>query len=165
MKLRHVRVVAVTAVVLVALTGARKSGGGGCSGDGHDSSSTSTSGGITSGGSTTGGGSSGSGSSGGSSTRNSAENDITIEDCQVSAADRKVTARLRVDNSTGLSDAMYNITVEFEDARDQDWGTAFVTGFQVPAGGTATAEATGIYTGTGDGSEVTECEVSRASKY
>jgi len=158
-KLRHVRVVAVTAVVLVALTGARRSGGGGCSGDSDSgSSSTSTSGGVTSGGS-----SSGSSGTGGSGT-DSATRDVTIADCKVNA-ERKVVARLRIDNPDAGTAMTYGITVEFKDAQGLSWGTASVFGHRVPAGQVSTVEAEGVYTGGRDGSEVTRCEVTSATRY
>ncbi|WP_461006089.1 hypothetical protein [Streptomyces capparidis] len=47
---RHVRAIAVFAIVLVTLTGARRSDGGGCDDDGGSSSSSSSSGGFTTGG-------------------------------------------------------------------------------------------------------------------
>ncbi|MCA6094175.1 hypothetical protein LE181_18650 [Streptomyces sp. SCA3-4] len=59
MKLRHARTVAVSALVVVALTGARGHHGGSCGGGSSHSSSSSSSGGSSTSGGTTGGDSSG----------------------------------------------------------------------------------------------------------
>ncbi|MCC9740929.1 hypothetical protein [Streptomyces sp. MNU89] len=165
MKLRHVRTVAVCALVLVTLTGARGSrSGGGC--DDNSSSSHSSSGGsYGDSGSSSSGGSSGSGvTSGGSGSRNSALRDVTIDTCGFDASGKNMTATLRVDNTTGSLDYEYDITVVFKETSGVTAGTARVDDFPVTSGRTGTTEATTPYTGTGDGSEVTKCEVRRASR-
>ncbi|PJE97667.1 hypothetical protein CUT44_11035 [Streptomyces carminius] len=148
MKLRHARTVAVTAAVLVALTGARKSDGGGCSGDddGNDRSS--------SGGSVTGGSS---GSGGGKGARK----DITVLSCEVDS-DGRMTARLRITNRKGL-DATYDATVAFRSG-SRDHGTAAVSGVEVPAGESVTTEAAGTHSDTVDGTERPRCSVTKASR-
>ncbi|MEU8350084.1 hypothetical protein [Streptomyces sp. NPDC048845] len=167
MKLRHVRAVAVCAVALVALTGARGSGGGGCDGSSSSSSSgshrdsdddtDSTSGGST-------GGTSGGGSG------NSALRDVKIKECGFDAAGENMTATLTVENDSALTDYAYDITVAFKGSAGgtgsatETAGTATVTDFSVPSGEKAETEATTPYTGTGDGSEVTRCEVRTASR-
>ncbi|PGH47486.1 hypothetical protein [Streptomyces sp. Ru87] len=168
MKLRHARAVAVCAVALVALTGARGSGGGGCDGGSSSSSSgshrdsddgtDSTSGGST--GVTTGGASGG----------NSALRDVKIKECGFDAAGKNMTATLTVENDSALTDYEYDITVAFKGTAGDTGsatataGTATVTDFPVPSGEKAETEATTPYTGTGDGSEVTRCEVRRAGR-
>ncbi|NBE56254.1 hypothetical protein [Streptomyces boluensis] len=130
MKLRHARSIAICAVALVALTGARGSSGGGCSNSSGSSGSSSSSGGSTSGGhddvgkdTSTGGGDLGSGGTSGSSTsggtsgiggvgggKNKAIKDLKIESCEYTEA-RGVTARVRVtNNSDETYDYKYKIT-------------------------------------------------------
>ncbi|MDG9704557.1 hypothetical protein [Streptomyces sp. DH37] len=168
MRLRHVRAVAVTAVVLVALTGARKSDGGGCSGDDDSgsggSSSSSSSGG--SGGDS--GGSGGSGLTGGSSGSGGGKQqkvmrEITVVDCGVDEAG-KTTARLRIRN-TGRMDMDYSATVAFKDAAGSPRGTAVLEDFEVPAGEVLTTEAGGgAYTGPPDGAGTLRCDVVKAAR-
>ncbi|GGU32624.1 hypothetical protein [Streptomyces lavendofoliae] len=169
MKLRHVRAVAVFGIAIVALTGARGSGGG-CS---SNSGSGSHSSGSDSGSSTTGGGhdNDGSGSSGGvsvpggSSSADKAARDIKIDECRMDDSGKNLVARLTVTNSGSL-DYTYNITMKFRG--DATSGTttarADVTGVTVKAGASQQAEATTTYTGTGNGSEYKECVVDRATK-
>ncbi|MEE1938381.1 hypothetical protein V1L54_02960 [Streptomyces sp. TRM 70361] len=154
MKLRHVRTVAVTAAVLVALTGARKSDGGGCSGDDDNDRSSSVSGGTDGGGSS---GGSATGSSGGKGVRK----DITVLSCEVDSGGR-MTARLRITNRKGL-DAAYDATVAFRTGT-RDHGTATVSGVEVPAGESFTTEATGTHSDTVDGTERPRCSVTGASR-
>ncbi|MEV6590301.1 hypothetical protein [Streptomyces acidicola] len=135
MKLRHVRAVAVFSIVVIALTGARRSHGGGC--DNSDSSSSSsssstggssgsttgdvgkdndydyggtTTSGVTAGTSTSGAGSS-SGSTGGTS-RNRADKDVKIESCELDAA-RGIVARVRATNSSVSTTYTYKFSVTF----------------------------------------------------
>ncbi|MDI3407934.1 hypothetical protein [Streptomyces cavernicola] len=123
MKLRHARAVAVCAVALVALTGARGSHGGGCDNSSGGSGSSSSGGSSTSGGhddvgkDDSSGGVSGSGGSSGSSGsvssggvsgggRDKAIKDLKIESCKYTEA-LGVTARVRVTNN---SDQTYDYT-------------------------------------------------------
>ncbi|MFE9045107.1 hypothetical protein ACFYOG_29895 [Streptomyces sp. NPDC007818] len=165
MKLRHARAVAVFGIAVLALTGARGSGGGGCdnSSSGSSSSSSSSSGGSghtdndsesnnSSGGSVSGGG----GSAG------QASRDITIDKCAYDAATKNLTARITVKND-GALDYDYSVTMKFSGSGAVP-ATAVKTGIAVAAGASATAELTTPYVGTGDGSEYTKCEVSRASR-
>ncbi|MGW9044865.1 hypothetical protein ACWGQL_20230 [Streptomyces lydicus] len=143
MKVRHVRAVTVCALVVVALTGARHSPGGGC---GHSSSSSggySTSGGYSSSGSTT-----SSGSTVGSPTAGSTtppEADIRITDCQVDNAAGTLSARLSVTNGNTGSAATYNGTVQFTDASGGYVGTAQLSSVQVAAGQTRPATVSGTF--------------------
>ncbi|WP_030548716.1 hypothetical protein [Streptomyces albus] len=169
MQLRHVRAVAVCALVIVALTGARGSrgGGGGCDDNSSGSSGSHSSSGGSYGdsGSSSSGGSSVSGvTSGGSGGNRSALRDITIDTCGFDASGKNMTATLSVDNSTGSVDYEYDITVVFQETSGTTAGTARVDDFSVPAGRTGKTDASTPYTGSGDGSEVTKCHVKRASR-
>ncbi|MFF8845900.1 hypothetical protein ACF08N_24805 [Streptomyces sp. NPDC015127] len=159
MKIRHVRALAVFGIALVALTGARGSGGAGC--DNNSSSSSS-------------GGSShrdddSSGSSGGSlpggSGADKAARDITIDECKYDTATKNLTARITVTNS-GALDYDYDVTMKFIGAAGGSAvpATATKTAIAVAAGASESAVLTTPYTGSGDGSEYTKCEVSRASR-
>jgi hypothetical protein len=142
MKLRHVRAVAVFGIAVVALTGARGSHGGSCSGSsgssggsssssssgGSDSSSSSSSSGgdsSSSGGfsSSTSGGtdssSSSSSTSGGSTTgsvpgggSSNASRDLRIAECKYDPA-RGLTARITATNSSSSQTYTYRFTVKF----------------------------------------------------
>ncbi|MCL7490533.1 hypothetical protein M8I34_03590 [Streptomyces sp. MCA2] len=132
MKFRHVRAVAACALVVVALTGARHSHGGGC-GSSHSSSS-SSSGGYSSSGSTT-----SSGSTVGSPTAGSTtppESDIRITDCQVDSAAGTLSAKLSVTNHNSQGSAHYNGTVQFTDESGAVFGSAQISVAAVPAGST-----------------------------
>ncbi|MGW7634416.1 hypothetical protein [Streptomyces decoyicus] len=132
MKFRHVRAVAACALVVVALTGARHSHGGGC-GSSHSSSS-SSSGGYSSSGSST-----SSGSTVGSPTAGSTtppESDIRITDCQVDSAAGTLSAKLSVTNHNSQGSAHYNGTVQFTDESGAVFGSAQISVAAVPAGST-----------------------------
>ncbi|MEU7189627.1 hypothetical protein [Streptomyces sp. NPDC045369] len=148
MKFRHVRAVAAAAVVLVALTGARHSHGGGCgsshsSSDGGSSSTggSSTSGGYeastggydggtsggssTSGSTTSGGSTSGSTSgytSGGSGSSRSAMGDIKINGCRYNGAG-SVKTTVSATNSSSTTKYTYLLTVKFTAPGGKDLGT------------------------------------------
>ncbi|MFH8403422.1 hypothetical protein ACH4FX_01430 [Streptomyces sp. NPDC018019] len=145
MKFRHVRTVAAAGVVLVALTGARHSHGGGC-GSSHSGSSggSSTSGGYeastggsgsTSGGydgGTSTGGSSTSGSTSGGSTSGyttggtgssrSAMGDIKINGCRYNGAG-SVKTTVSATNSSSSTKYTYLLTVKFTAPGGRDLGT------------------------------------------
>ncbi len=170
-KFRHVRAIAVFGIAIVALTGARGSGGGSCSGGSSSSSSSSSSGGSTSGGTDSTSGTSGSSSSSGGTTttggtsRDKAERDIRIDSCKLDSTGKNLVARLTVTNSGSLDQA-YNITMKFNPAAGSSAvaAQARVSGLKVKAGASQQTEATTPYTGKGDGSEYKECVVSTASK-
>ncbi|MCQ0023191.1 hypothetical protein M4914_09695 [Streptomyces somaliensis DSM 40738] len=205
MRMRHIRAVAVFGVVLIALTGARGSGGGSCGGSSSGSgagsgggsgsggySGTSGSGDYSSGGSGSGGGyssggsdyssggsgsgsSSGSGSGGGygsggsvpsgSGSNSSAMRDIRIDECKLDASGRNLVARLTVTNRGSL-DYEYEATIQFKGATGASapYAAARVDDLLVPANGSRTTEATTAYTGTQNGSEYTQCVVTRAHR-
>jgi hypothetical protein len=170
MKMRHVRAVAVCGLVLVALTGARGSGGGGCDGSGSGSSSSGGSGGGSSSGGHDGDGNSSGGSSGGSvsgggSSGNEALRDIRIDECKLDASGKNLVARLTVTND-GSVGYTYDATVRFKGGAGQTapYAAARVDDLAVPAGGSRTTEATTAYTGGGTGSEYTQCVVTTASR-
>ncbi|MFH8748876.1 hypothetical protein ACH4GK_11790 [Streptomyces rimosus] len=151
MKFRHVRMVAAAGVVVVALTGARHSHGGGCgsshsSSSGGSSTSGSTSGGYeagtgssTSSGSTSGGydggtstsGSTTSGSTSGGSTSGytsgggssrSAMGDIKINGCRYNGAGSLKTT-VSATNSSSTTKYTYMLTVKFTAPGGKDLGT------------------------------------------
>ncbi|WNO73973.1 hypothetical protein [Streptomyces sp. AM8-1-1] len=166
MKIRHVRAVAVFGIVLVALTGARGSGGGSCGGSSSSGSNSSSSGGshdndsdtTTSGGST--------GSVTGGSSANKALRDVTIDSCGLDASGKKLTAKITVNNSDSLAYA-YDVSLEFKgDLGDTTVtkATARIDDLQVAAGSSAKGEATTAYPGSGNGSEYKKCEVVSASR-
>ncbi|MFG2286586.1 hypothetical protein ACGFOU_11085 [Streptomyces sp. NPDC048595] len=155
MKIRHVRAVAVCALVVVALTGARGSHGGGCGGS-HGSSSSSggeyssgstSSGGYSSSGSTT-GGTTTSGTTTGSPSSGSTtppESDIRITDCQVDSAAATLTAKLSVTNGNSTSPATYNGSVRFTDASGGYVGVVQISSLKVAAGQTLPTTVTGTF--------------------
>ncbi|MFI6421163.1 hypothetical protein ACIBG6_27610 [Streptomyces sp. NPDC050842] len=163
MKMRHVRAIAVAAVAVVALTGARGSGGGGC-----DNSSSGSSGGSSSSGGSdhNDNGSSSGGSLPGGSSADKAIRDVTIDECKYDQATKKLVARITVKND-GSMDYDYNVTMKFKGAAGGSVlpATAIKAGIAVAAGASASAEVSTPYIGTGDGSEYTECEVTRASRF
>lgn len=162
MKIRHVRALAVFGIALVALTGARGSSGGGC--DNHSSSSSSSSSGGSSHRDDDSSGSSG-GSLPGGSSADKAARDITIDECKYDTATKNLTARITVTNS-GALDYDYDVTMKFMGAAGGSVvpATASKTAIAVAAGASESAVLTTPYTGSGDGSEYTKCEVSRASR-
>ncbi|MFD3661006.1 hypothetical protein ACFWVF_10445 [Streptomyces sp. NPDC058659] len=161
MKMRHVRAIAVAAVAVVALTGARGSGGGGCDNNSSSGSSGSSNHNDSSSGSTSGGS-----LPGGSSSADKAIRDVTIDECAYDQATKKLVARITVKND-GSMDYDYNVTMKFKGAAGGSVtpATAIKTGIAVAAGASESAEVTTPYFGTGDGSEYTECEVTRVSRF
>jgi hypothetical protein len=167
MKMRHVRAIAVFGIAVVALTGARGSGGG-C--DNNSSSGSSSSSNNGSDNDTTSGGTSGSTSGGslpgGSSSADKAARDVTIDECKYDPATKNLVARVTVKND-GATDYDYNVTMKFTGAAGGSVvpATAIKTAIAVASGASVKAELTTPYLGTGDGSEYTKCEVSRASRF
>ncbi|MFJ5711347.1 hypothetical protein [Streptomyces sp. NPDC093105] len=162
MKLRHARAIAVFGIAVFALTGARGSNGASCDGSSGSSSSSSSS---SSGGShdNDGSGSSSGGSvPGGGGSADKASRDVTIDKCAYDPATKNLTARITVKND-GALDYDYSVTMKFTGAGATS-ATAFKAGIAVAAGASETAELTTPYPGTGDGSEYTKCEVTRASR-
>lgn len=160
MKMRHVRAVAVAAVAVVALTGARGSSGGSCGGSSSGSSSSSGGSDHNDNGSSTGG------SLPGGSSADKAIRDVTIDECKYDQATKNLVARITVKND-GSMDYDYNVTMKFKGAAGGSVlpATAIKAGIAVAAGASASAEVSTPYIGTGDGSEYTECEVTRASRF
>ncbi|WP_030762982.1 hypothetical protein [Streptomyces griseus] len=160
MNLRHARAIAVFGIAVLALTGARGSHGGGCSGSSSGSSSSSGGSNHHSDDDNT----SGSSVSGGGGSRDTAVRDVTIDKCAYDAATKSLTARITVKND-GALDRDYSVTVKFTGtAATAVPATAVKTGIAVAAGASASAELSTPYPGTGDGSEYTECEVTRAGR-
>ncbi|WP_190159557.1 hypothetical protein [Streptomyces litmocidini] len=162
MKMRHARAIAVFGIAVVALTGARGSHGGSCGGG--SGSHSNGSGGHSDNDGTT-GGSSGGSVSGGSSSSDKASRDITIDACKFDPATKNLVARITVKND-GLMDYDYDVTMKFTGATGGTAvpATATKSAIAVTAGASRSAELTTPYTGTGDGSEYTRCEVTRASR-
>ncbi|WP_240110570.1 hypothetical protein [Streptomyces sp. MUM 203J] len=171
---------AVFGIVLIALTGARGSGGGSCSGSSHGSGGGSDHGSSGNHGSDGGGvgksdtddgtssASGGSGSGGGvvpGGSSNAALRDIRIDECKMDPASKKLVARLTVTND-GALDYAYDFTVRFQGAAGESVtrAVARVDDLAVEGGATRTAEASTAYPGTGDGSEYKRCTVAKASR-
>ncbi|QEV12728.1 hypothetical protein CP974_12730 [Streptomyces fradiae ATCC 10745 = DSM 40063] len=176
MKMRHARAVAVCAVVLIALTGARGSNGGSCGGSSSSGSGSGTSGGSGGHGDTDGGGTAGHGDTGGSGSGGvtvpggsgsgkGAMRDIRVDRCGLDASGKNLVARLTITNN-GPVDYEYDATVQFRGAAGSGTPDAAVSlrDLVVPANGTKTTEATTPYTGTQNGAEYTRCSVTRAAR-
>ncbi|MFF8600774.1 hypothetical protein ACF065_16165 [Streptomyces sp. NPDC015232] len=166
MKLRHVRAIAVFSLAVVALTGARGSHGASCGGSSHGSggsSSHSSSG--SDGSSSSSSGSSGSVAGVGGSSRDRAMRDIKIDECALSADGKQLVAKLTFTNSDS-SAYLYDATLQFKGAAGQsvDLAIAQVSDLRVEGGASKSTEASTPYTGKGDGSEYTRCEVAFASR-
>ncbi|MGW0467771.1 hypothetical protein ACWDX6_21285 [Streptomyces sp. NPDC003027] len=164
MNLRHVRAIAVFGIAVIALTGARGSGGGGC--DNNSSSGSSSSNNHGSDNDSTSGGTSGGSLPGGSSSADKAARDVTINECKYDPANKNLVARVTVKNDSA-TDYDYNVTMKFTGAAGGSVvpATAIKTAIAVAPGASVKAELTTPYPGTGDGSEYTKCEVSRASRF
>lgn len=163
MNRRHVRAVAVFAIVLVTLTGARRSGGGGCDDNDSGSSTTSTSGGFTSGGTstTTSGGST---SSPGTYSPD-AMSDVRVTTCDYDQAGRQLKAGLSITNPSATDSFAYSVTVTFETSgTGAILGTDFVS-TTVTGGQTTTVDATSLYTNTSTESTNFQCKVTTATKF
>ncbi|MFC8277822.1 hypothetical protein ACFUJR_35885 [Streptomyces sp. NPDC057271] len=162
MKFRHVRAIAVFGIALVALTGARGSNGGSCDGGGSSSSgsNSSSSGGSdgnssSSGGVTTGGA--------GGSSRDKAQRDVRIDECKLSDDRKNLVAKVTITNSDS-SAYLYDVSLQFKGDPGADIARAEVDDIRVEGGASTPAEATTPYTGTGDGSEYTQCVVVDADR-
>ncbi|MGW8601610.1 hypothetical protein ACWGLB_22060 [Streptomyces sp. NPDC055893] len=160
--MRHVRAIAVFGIAVVALTGARGSHGGSCGGSSSGGSSSSN---HNSDNDSTSGGTSGGSHPGGSSSADKAIRDVTINECKFDPATKNLVARVTVKND-GVLDYDYTVTMKF---KGDAGGTAVPasatkTAIKVAAGASVNAELATAYPGTGDGSEYTKCEVSRASR-
>ncbi|MFF5498193.1 hypothetical protein [Streptomyces aquilus] len=159
MKLRHVRALAVFVGVVVALTGARHSSGGGCSGHSSNSDSSSHS-------STGGSGShydddddsvSGSGSGGVSETTlGQSTQDVTIKECRVE--DQGLVADVRATNSSATATNDYMIEVVFKDASGTPVATEHSGIFGVAPGASDSVLVTAAGATAADGT----CELSEA---
>ncbi|MFG2329519.1 hypothetical protein ACGFMM_07830 [Streptomyces sp. NPDC048604] len=163
MKLRQVRAIAVFGIALVALTGARGSHGASCGGGSSSGSSHSSSSGSDS--SSSSSSSSGSVSGVGGSSRDRASRDIKIDECALSADGKNLVAKLTITN-TDSSAYLYDVTMQFKGDAGKPAGLAIaqVNDLRVEAGASKSTEATTPYTGTGDGSEYTKCEVAFADR-
>jgi hypothetical protein len=144
---RKIRAVAVFGLVVVALTGARHSHGGGCGHSSSDSSS-SSSGGYSSSGSTTSSGTTGGTPTDGSTTR--PESDIRITDCTIDDTAGTLTAKLSITNGNSQRAATYNGTVMFNDGTGAALGSASFSSRDVPAGSTEPMTVTDTFVKTGD---------------
>ncbi|WMX46546.1 hypothetical protein [Streptomyces roseicoloratus] len=168
MKLRHVRAIAVFGIALVALTGARGSHGGSCGGgssshgsSGSDHSSSGSDGSSSS----SSGGSTGSVSGVGGSSRDRASRDVKIDECTLSADGKNLVAKLTITNSDS-SAYLYDVTMQFKGDAGKTAGLAIaeVDDLRVEGGASKSTEATTPYTGSGNGSEYTRCEVAFANR-
>ncbi|MFJ7066399.1 hypothetical protein [Streptomyces sp. NPDC101115] len=164
MKLRHVRAIAVFGIALVALTGARGSHGASCGG-GSSHGSSSSSGSSSSGSDSNSSSSSGSVSGVGGSSKDRASRDVKIDECALSADGKNLVAKLTITNSDS-SAYLYDVTMQFKgDAgKTVDLALAQVSDLRVEGGASKSTEASTPYTGSGNGSEYTRCEVSFADR-
>ncbi|MFI8828349.1 hypothetical protein [Streptomyces sp. NPDC053431] len=165
MKLRHVRAIAVFGIAVVALTGARGSHGAGCSGGHGGSGSSNNSSHSSSGSDGNSSSSSGSVSGVGGSSRDRAARDVKIDECALSADGKNLVAKVTVSNNDS-SAYLYDVTLQFKgDAgKTVDLALAKVEDLRVEGGGSKSAEASTPYTGSGNGSEYTRCEVTFADR-
>ncbi|MFJ8297705.1 hypothetical protein ACIQ9R_17720 [Streptomyces sp. NPDC094447] len=161
--MRHVRAIAVFGIAVVALTGARGSHGGSCGGSSGSGSSSSSN--HNSDNDSTSGGTSGGSLPGGSSSADKAVRDVTINECKFDPATKNLVARITVKND-GALDYDYSVTMKFKgDAGGTAIpATATKTAVAVASGASQSVELSTAYPGSGDGSEYTKCEVSRASR-
>ncbi|MCX2183295.1 hypothetical protein KV205_22580 [Streptomyces sp. SKN60] len=165
MKLRHVRAIAVFGLAVFALTGARGSHGASCGGgSSHGSGGSSSHSSSGSDGSST-SGSSGSVSGVGGSSRDRAMRDIKIDECALSSDGKQLVAKLTFTNSDS-SAYLYDATLQFKGAAGKtvDLAIAQVSDLRVEGGASKSTEASTPYTGKGDGSEYTRCEVAFANR-
>ncbi|MFI1659442.1 hypothetical protein ACH4ZU_31700 [Streptomyces sp. NPDC020472] len=163
MKMRHVRAIAVFGIAVVALTGARGSHGGSCGGGSSSGSHSSGSNHSDDDGTT--GGSSGGSVSGGTGSSNKASRDVTIDECKFDPATKNLVARITIKND-GLMDYDYDVAIKFtgDTGGTVAPATSRATAIAVTAGASQSTELTSPYTGSGDGSEYTKCEVTRVSR-
>ncbi|MFI7100927.1 hypothetical protein ACIBK8_16335 [Streptomyces sp. NPDC050161] len=146
--------------MIVTLTGARHSHGGGC---GHHDSSSSTSGGYSSSGSTTSSGTGGSSPTAAATT--SPESDISVSDCKVDVAGGKLSAKLRVTNGNSTSPATYNGTVEFTDQTGSAFGSAPISQLRLGAHETRSTQVSGTFiTGGSNQPQSGRCKLGRVWK-
>ncbi|MFB7353368.1 hypothetical protein [Streptomyces gardneri] len=103
---------------------------------------------------------------GGSGSADKAIRDVTIDECTYDSATKNLVAKITVKND-GSMDYDYSVSMKFKGAAGGDVipRTAFEAGIAVAAGASQSVEVTTPYIGTGDGSECTECEVSRVSRF
>lgn len=167
MNRRHVRAVAVFGIVVVALTGARHSHGGGC-GSSHSSSSSSSggysssSGGYSSSGSTTSSGTTGSPTAGSTT---APESDISITDCKVDSSAGTLSAQLSVRNGNSTGSASYSGTVDFTDGTGRTFGSAMISSLRVSAGQTMPTTVTGTFITSNDQApSAGKCKLGRVYK-
>ncbi|MGW7356135.1 hypothetical protein ACWGI0_05505 [Streptomyces sp. NPDC054802] len=90
---------------------------------------------------------------------------MSITECKYDPATKNLTAKISIDNS-GTLDYDYNVTMKFTGGAGSTVvpATAMKAGIAVAADATRAAELTTPYTGSGDGSEYTKCEVTRVSR-
>ncbi|MFF6781286.1 hypothetical protein [Streptomyces sp. NPDC012510] len=164
MQSRHVRAVAVFGIAVIALTGARGSGGAGCSGGSSSSSSSSSSSGGSDGGSSTSTGGSTTTGTGGSSASKGAARDLKIETCTY---DNGLVARVRATNSSSTSTYTYKFDVEFTDSNGKVLHTAEDGGIaSVPAGSSDTLDVTAPQSAVGDAEfSGGSCKLTDLSRY
>ncbi|UUN27498.1 hypothetical protein [Streptomyces sp. FIT100] len=179
MKPRHIRAIAVFGLVLVTLTGARGSRGGGCDDDSGSGSSSSGSGGFTSGGShsdpdpdtdvddgvTTGGGDiTATPTPTAVPTPVDAMGDVEVDFCSIDPAAKNIRGQLVISNSTAVSQT-YDITVHF--AGDTPASAPFVDTIEditVAGNESYFTEASAFYSGSGKGTDSRTCKVVSATR-
>ncbi|MFE7775811.1 hypothetical protein ACFU5O_18290 [Streptomyces sp. NPDC057445] len=177
MKMRHVRAIAVFGLVVITLTGARGSRGGGCDND-HSSGSSSSSGGGsghyddddgndggTSGGSGSGGSDATATPTGGTATGSAdATGDVEFKYCSIDPAAAHLRGHLYITNSAS-TDQTYDITVQFEgDSPSAAPVVETIDDLTVAAVSNHTMDVEVPYTGTGKGTDSRDCKVVSATR-
>ncbi|MGW6567838.1 hypothetical protein [Streptomyces sp. NPDC054975] len=89
--------------------------------------------------------------------------DVRIDECKLSADRKNLVAKVTITNSDS-SAYLYDVSLQFKGAPSAAIAMAQVDDLRVEGGASKPTEATTPYTGTGDGSEYTECVVVSADR-
>ncbi|MFE6039901.1 hypothetical protein [Streptomyces sp. NPDC056452] len=169
MKTRHVRAIAVLGIVLITLTGARGSRGGGCDND-HSSGSSSSSGGghyddDTDGSSVSGGEDTVESPTAGSATGPvDAMTDVEFKYCSIDSAAAQLQGHLYITNSA-TTDQTYDITVQFDgDSSSVAPVVRTIDDITVAAFNNYTMDVEAPYVGSGKENDSRGCKVTRATR-
>lgn len=168
MKTRHVRAIAVFGIVLITLTGARGSRGGGCDNDHSSGSSSSSSGGHyddDTGGTVSGGEKTTGSPTGGSATGPvDAMTDVEFKYCSIDSAAAHLQGHLYITNSA-TTDQTYDITVQFEgDGSSAAPVVKTIDDVTVAAFNNYTMDVEAPYVGSGKGNDIRDCKVTSATR-
>ncbi|MQY15821.1 hypothetical protein SRB5_60120 [Streptomyces sp. RB5] len=164
MKMRHVRAVAIAGIVLITLTGARRSHGGSCDDDNSGSGSS----GSHYNGSNDDYGTSGSTTGGSRTTPRShqAKSDVKVKDCHDDHSTDQASGTVVIRNATG-TDYTYDVQVGFRSSDGEATADGSVSGYLVAAHETAQVPVGGGfgYRGEDGSSDIpTDCAVVSATR-